>query len=374
MNTQDITAADSAGFATNPAFRSLLADAGNATGKALDALIEQLADMELLLLPDAHGKPLALAAYRRLDRHAVEIQYLAVAPTLRRGGVATALVERVRQLSAAMVVARAGADAIGFFRNAGFQCSETASDPRWPRSRRYLCVLPCLPLVRHPETDENTTVQWVNGSPGPVAVAVVEPRESWSDDYAALAGSIRAALGPKALAVEHLGSTSVPGLPAKPVIDVVLTVADPAAESRYVPELERAGFALRLREPHWYAHRMLVPAEGSGLPAVNLHVFAPGCPETSRMRSFRDWLRRHPADRAAYSRIKNISAQEVNERGGGAGLVMDYNAAKEPFIRNLYTKIYAAWPEAEFGQTGVSVRDPHPANPQAADMEEHPRP
>lgn len=337
MSTPEITVARSAGFATNPAFRALLTDASDATGTELDALVNEIAGMELLLVTDCRGNPQALAVYERLDRYAVEIQYLAVAPELRRRGVARALVESVQEREPAMVVARTDDDAIGFYRNSGFQCSDSAEDPRWPRARRYLCVLPHLPMVRHPESD-GSSVEWVNGSPAPAHVEVVEPRESWPGDFAALAGAIAAALGAKALSIEHLGSTSVPGLAAKPVIDIVLTVADPAAEKEYVPELEAAGFALRLREPHWYGHRLLVAAPGSGYPAVNLHVFAPGCPETSRMRSFRDWLRRHPAAREQYARIKRTAADQVNERG--PALVMDYNAVKEPHIQDLYALIY----------------------------------
>lgn len=340
MNTPEITSASNAGFATNPAFRALLTEASDATGADLEALLRQIAGMKLLVVPGPRGDPLAIAVYRRLDACAVEIEYLAVNPSLRRTGVGQALVNRVRDLEAAMVVARTDADAIGFYRAAGFQCSDTATDPRWPDEHRYLCVLPHLPLVKHPETD-STSVEWVNGSPVPVQVAVVAPRDSWVDDFAALAGRIRSVLGARAVAVEHLGSTAVPGLPAKPVIDVVLTVADPAAEDDYVRDLQAEGFALRLREPRWYAHRLLVAAEGSGLVPVNLHVFAVGCPETSRMRSYRDWLRHHPADRDEYARIKISAATEVNGRGGGSGLVMDYNAVKEPFIRDLHARIYA---------------------------------
>ena len=329
-----------AGFASNPAFRALLTDASDATGARLDALLREIAGMELLVVPGPQGDPQALAVYRRLDAYAVEVEYLAVAPSLRRRGTARALVHRVRELEAAMVVARTDDDAIDFYRAAGFQCSDSAPDPRWPGRRRHFCVLPHLPLVRNPETD-SSSVEWVSGSPEPVQVAVVEPRGSWAGDFAALAGLINAALGTRALAVEHLGSTSVQGLPAKPVIDVALTVPDPGAEGDYVPDLLAAGFALRLREPGWYGHRLLVAARDGGLPAVNLHVFAPGSPETSRMRSYRDWLRAHPEDRDEYARIKSAAAQEVNARGGGTALVMDYNAVKEPFIRGLYARIYA---------------------------------
>jgi GrpB-like predicted nucleotidyltransferase (UPF0157 family) len=160
---------------------------------------------------------------------------------------------------------------------------------------------------------------------------------------------IRGALGDRALAIEHLGSTSVPGLPAKPIIDVVLTLQDPDRESQYVPALEEAGFLFRLREPGWYRHRLLIAGTDSGLPTANVHVFAAGCPETARMVAFRGWLRAHEADRIAYARIKRQTAAETNERGQGTGLVMDYNRAKEPFIRVLYAKIYQGTDENRAG-------------------------
>ena len=104
---------------------------------------------------------------------------------------------------------------------------------------------------------------------------------------------INAALGDSALSVEHVGSTAVPGLPAKPVIDIDLTVAESGDEPAYVPSLERCGFVLVIREPWWYEHRCLRRQE----PACNLHVFSPDCAEAERHRIFRDWLRSHPADR-----------------------------------------------------------------------------
>lgn len=339
MNTPEITSARSAGFATNTAFRALLTAASDATGADLDALIDEIKDRELLVAVDEHGVPTALAAYRRLDRHSVEIEYLAVAPQQRRSGVATALVHRVREISAAMVVARTDEDAIGFYRAIGFHCTDTPPDPRRPGRRRHLCVLPHPPLVREPEPDDGN-VEWIRAKPSPVPVVVLPPSPTWPQDFAALAGVIRRALGDRALAIEHLGSTSVPGLPAKPIIDVVLTVQDPDRESDYVPLLEAAGFIFRLRESGWYRHRLLVSGPDAGLPAANVHVLAPGCPETARMVAFRDWLRTHEADRAAYSLIKRATAAAINERGGGTGLVMDYNKAKEPFIRALYARIH----------------------------------
>ena len=101
------------------------------------------------------------------------------------------------------------------------------------------------------------------------------------------AEKIRTALGERVLGLEHAGSTSVPDLAAKPIIDIVLTVADSADEDAYVPPLEAAGYALTIREPEWHEHRAL---KGTG-PTVNLHVFSAGCPEIERMLAFRDRLR-----------------------------------------------------------------------------------
>jgi GrpB-like predicted nucleotidyltransferase (UPF0157 family)/GNAT superfamily N-acetyltransferase len=343
MSTPEITSTSGAGFATNPAFRALLTAASGATGADLDAVVEEIKDLELLVAPDAGGEPAALAAYLRIDGFAVEIEYLAVAPALQSQGLATALVRRIQADEAAMVVARTDDDAIGFYRVAGFHAGDSPPDSRWPGRRRYLCVLPHLPLLRNPQSDDGG-VEWIHGEPSPAPVHVVPASPHWAGDFDALAGRLRDALGSRALALEHLGSTSVPGLWAKPVIDVVLTVEDPDLEDHYVPLLEAAGFVFRLRERSWYGHRLLVSGPGSGLPAANIHVFAPGCPETARMLAFRQWLRTHPADLDAYARIKRASAERINERGGGAGLVMDYNRAKEPFIHGLYARILQGHP------------------------------
>lgn len=122
----------------------------------------------------------------------------------------------------------------------------------------------------------------------------------WPSLYAALATRIRAALGTKVLLLEHVGSTSVPRLSAKPVIDIVLAVSDSADESAYVPALKHEGYVLRIREPDWFQHRLLK----SPAADVNLHVFSEGCEEIRRLLVFRDWLRTHEDDRALYERTK----------------------------------------------------------------------
>src|SRR3954454_14488033 len=103
-------------------------------------------------------------------------------------------------------------------------------------------------------------------------VALVQHDSRWPELYARGAARIRAALGLKARRIEHVGSTSVPRLIAKPLIDIVLAVDDSADEAAYVPALEAAGCVLRIREPDWHQHRMLNGPDTD----VNLHVFSVG--------------------------------------------------------------------------------------------------
>jgi GrpB-like predicted nucleotidyltransferase (UPF0157 family) len=107
--------------------------------------------------------------------------------------------------------------------------------------------------------------------------------------------------------LEHVGSTSIPGIPAKPVLDVLLAVADSADESAYVPALTDQGYRLHIREPDWEQHRLLKGLD----PAVNLHVFTQGSPEISRMIAFRDRCRAHPEERRLYEETKRALAGRV---------------------------------------------------------------
>jgi GrpB-like predicted nucleotidyltransferase (UPF0157 family) len=163
-------------------------------------------------------------------------------------------------------------------------------------------------------------------------IVLVEPDPSWPEQYAVQAARIRAALGARALQVEHVGSTSIPGLMAKPVLDIVLAVADPADEAAYVSDLETAGYLLHLREPDWHEHRLLRGMD----PAVNLHVFPLGNVETRRMLLFRDWLRSHPDDLALYQRTK----RELGARTWA--VVQDYADAKTEVVAAIVGRAEAA--------------------------------
>jgi GrpB-like predicted nucleotidyltransferase (UPF0157 family) len=172
---------------------------------------------------------------------------------------------------------------------------------------------------------------WVRGGPTRDTVVVVAADPSWAASFAQVATDLRAALGSVALAIEHVGSTSVPGLAAKPVLDVDLTVADPTREDRYVPALAVLGYWHELREPSWYEHRGL----RLDRPRVNLHVWGPDSPELVRHRLFRDWLRTHPEDRLRYEDAKRAAAP-------GADAVATYNARKQPVLREKYARLFAA--------------------------------
>jgi GrpB-like predicted nucleotidyltransferase (UPF0157 family) len=140
---------------------------------------------------------------------------------------------------------------------------------------------------------------------GPVELA--EYHTAWPALFEREAARIRSALGDRVRLLEHAGSTSVPRLAAKPVIDIVLAVDDSADESLYVPRLEAAGYVLRIREPEWFEHRVLKGTD----PAVNLHVFTEGASEIAKMLAFRDWLRTHDDERLLYERTKReLAARE----------------------------------------------------------------
>ena len=177
--------------------------------------------------------------------------------------------------------------------------------------------------------------RWVPGAAPAVGIEVTDPNPAWPQWYDDLAGRIRAALGWRALQLEHIGSTAVPGLAAKPIIDIDLTVADPDREQDYIPALEAIGFRLEIREPWWHGHRVLRATE----PHCNLHVFGFDSPELVKHRIFRDWLRGNPDERDRYAAAKREAASEANARGEN---VMQYNTRKQHVIREIYHRAFVA--------------------------------
>ena len=167
------------------------------------------------------------------------------------------------------------------------------------------------------------------------SVVLAEPDPAWGRDGATLVDAIRAGLGPAALMSAHVGSTSVPGLPAKPILDLVLGVADPADEPAYAPALEALGYVLHVREAEWYEHRLFV---GTGR-AVNLHVFAAGATEIDRMLAFRDHLRRDDTDRALYLKTKRELAAQT------WAVTQDYADAKTDVVSQILHRAQSADPQ-----------------------------
>jgi len=168
------------------------------------------------------------------------------------------------------------------------------------------------------------------GGPPPknqdVVIADYDP--IWPHWYEGAAFRIREALGDRALEVHHVGSTSVRGLPAKPLIDINLVVADTTDEAAYVPPLEAIGYKLRIREPDWYEHRMLRGFD----PPVNLHVFNPGCKEVDQMLRFRDHLRTNADDRELYARTKReLAAQKWT-------YLQNYADAKSAVVQEILSR------------------------------------
>lgn len=143
-------------------------------------------------------------------------------------------------------------------------------------------------------------------------IRIVPYDPDWPKRYDHHSAVVSRALGDILGAIHHVGSTSVPGLAAKPIIDILVVVPDSSNEISYLPALEAAGYLLRVREPDWYEHRMLrTPTKD-----VHIHVFSPNSPEISRNLVFRDRLRCHPADRQRYEdtkrRLAALSWEDMN--------------------------------------------------------------
>jgi GrpB-like predicted nucleotidyltransferase (UPF0157 family) len=167
--------------------------------------------------------------------------------------------------------------------------------------------------------------------PHAATIELTDYDPSWPGLFRREDERIRAILGDRVLLLEHVGSTSVPGLAAKPLIDMTMVVADSSDENAYVPALEAGGYRLTIREPDWHEHRLLKGPDTN----VNLHVFSDGCSEVDRMLAFRDWLRTHDDDRELYERAKReLAAQEWK-------YVQNYADAKSAVVGDILARALA---------------------------------
>lgn len=185
----------------------------------------------------------------------------------------------------------------------------------------------------HPPTQAEVEAAFVGGMPkltGKIEVREYDPQ--WPVLYGREAERLRKLLGEKILALEHVGSTSVPGLAAKPIIDIDLSVENSADEDAYVPLLTAAGYRLTIREPDWHEHRLLKGPDTD----INLHVWTLGSPEARRHKVLRDWLRENEADRSAYGAHKKTLAHR------DYAYVYQYNNDKAGLIREILARALAA--------------------------------
>jgi GrpB-like predicted nucleotidyltransferase (UPF0157 family) len=151
-----------------------------------------------------------------------------------------------------------------------------------------------------PEEIEERLRENIIGEVKRQAIVIANYDPAWPRRFGSEEARIRGALGPAALSVEHVGSTSVPGLAAKPIVDILLVVEDSGNEDSYLPALEDAGYVLRVREPDFEEHRMFRTPEKD----VHVHVFSPGSKEVERLLLLRDHLRHNKVDRELYAGTK----------------------------------------------------------------------
>jgi GrpB-like predicted nucleotidyltransferase (UPF0157 family) len=134
-------------------------------------------------------------------------------------------------------------------------------------------------------------------------IVLVDYDPSWPTRFEDEWAKITTAPGAEAIRIEHIGSTAVPGLAAKPIIDVLVTVADIEDEPRYLPALQQAGHVLRVREP---GHRMVRTPQLD----VHVHIWPDGHPAVTAHLAFRNRLRSNTADRDLYAATKRRLAQQ----------------------------------------------------------------
>ncbi len=193
-------------------------------------------------------------------------------------------------------------------------------------------------IVRHYDQEGTEGDAYVPGYvPTRTPIAIEEHDPKWMSTYDVVIELISGALGSRALELHHIGSTSVPGLPAKPIIDIDLIVEDPADESNYLPELLNLGFIHAVREPWWHQHRLVMLRQSER--TAHVHIFGPDCPEVIRHVMFRDWLRTHPDDCELYANAKRSAAGATNAE---VGTGMDYNRRKECVVRDIYDRMFRA--------------------------------
>lgn len=186
--------------------------------------------------------------------------------------------------------------------------------------------------------DDGNSVERVNHRKFRQKIAIIEPNPAWPQRFFDTKARIEAVLGSTAVAILHSGSTSVPGLPAKDIIDIDLVVKDIKDEKSYVESLEKLGFLFLFREPGWHQHRFFVDeGDRPGTHAINLHVFGPDCAEVERHRIFREWLLTSPNDLQLYARVKRECASDSENAGES---MQEYTVRKSKIVQEILDRAF----------------------------------
>jgi GrpB-like predicted nucleotidyltransferase (UPF0157 family) len=182
-------------------------------------------------------------------------------------------------------------------------------------------------------SDENAIRSaWVGEPPKlGTTVRLAEYDPEWPRLFDREAARLRTVLGDRIVLLEHVGSTSVPGLAAKPIIDILLEVPDSDDEPAYLPALEAAGYRLVIREPDWEKHRSFKGPDTN----INLHVYSPGNGQTPRYLLFRDRLRTCPEEFDRYLAKKRELAAQVWD------YIQNYADAKNEVIDEIIDRANA---------------------------------
>jgi GrpB-like predicted nucleotidyltransferase (UPF0157 family) len=160
-------------------------------------------------------------------------------------------------------------------------------------------------------------------------VEVVPYNSSWPMMFKTEALLIKQALGKNCIAIHHIGSTSIPGLSAKPVIDILPIVKDIREVDSATKAMEGLGY--EARGEYGIAFRRYFP-KGGDLRTHNVHVYEEGDPEIDRYLKFRDWLRSHDEDAQAYAKLKLELAEKYPED------ILQYCFGKDVFVANIDAK------------------------------------
>ncbi len=159
-------------------------------------------------------------------------------------------------------------------------------------------------------------------------VQVVTYDRHWPDAFSVEAARLRAVFEAEPVSIHHIGSTSVPGLCAKPVIDILVEVTDLGVIDGVTPELERRGYLAR-GEYGIPGRRYFSRPATSTEWKVHIHAFLQGSPHVARHLRFRDRLRGDAALAARYCALKQRLAAEGGRDANA------YQAGKEHFIRSI---------------------------------------